>query len=242
MRPHDWASFAAIAAVVLSVVAVLSGALLWASGWGLLAVGAAIAARYWSRKYPGPMPYAIRWVLFLSPHAPQSLRKILRPQSGERILEIGPGLGHHALPIASSLSPDGTLEVVDIQQEMLDALGRRAIAAGISKIVAKQADAQKLPYSDATFDAAYMSGVLGEIPDQGAALSELHRVLKPEGRLVIAEVLLDPDYVALSKLREKAGSAGFVFEEKLGASFAYFARFRATTGQPGREGAASQGS
>ena len=229
MRRHDWAFFAAIAAVVLFVVAVFRGSLLWASAWSLTAVAAVIAARSWSRKYPGPMPYAIRWVLYLSPHAPQYLKKMLRPESGECILEIGPGVGHHALAIAPSLGPHGRLEVWDIQQEMLEAVVRRAIAAGITNIVAKRADAQKLPYSTATFDAAYLSGVLGEIPDQAAALRELHRVLKAHGRLVIAEAFLDPDYVHLSKLRVEAGSAGFVFEDKLGPNFAYFARFRASS-------------
>ena len=58
-----------------------------------------------------------------------------------------------------------------------------------------------------------------------AALHELHRVLKPTGRLVIAEAFLDPDYVPLSKLCADAGSAGFTFEKKVGPRFAYFARF-----------------
>ncbi len=229
MRPHDWASFAAVAAIVLFVAAVFRGSGLLAKASGLVAVGAIIAARTWSRKYPGPMPYAIRCLLYLSPHAPQHLRKILRPRAGEHILEIGPGLGHHALAVAPSLAPEGALDVLDLQQEMLDAVMRRAVAAGVTNIVAKRADAQKLPYSDASFDAAYLSAVLGEIPDQAAAIRELRRVLKPDGRLVIAEVFLDPDYVPLSRLCEEAGSAGFVFEEKLGPSFAYFARFRAAT-------------
>lgn len=171
------------------------------------------------------MPYTIRWLLYLSPHAPGYLRKILRPQSGEHVLEIGPGVGHHALAVAPALSPAGTLQVLDLQQEMLDAVMRRAIAAGVTNIVAKQADAQHLPYPDASFDAAYLSAVLGEIPDQAATLRELRRVLKDNGRLVVAEVFLDPDYVPLSTLREEAGRAGFVFEEKLGPSFAYYARF-----------------
>ena len=143
-----------------------------------------------------------------------------------RLLEIGPGLGVHALPIASSLLPDGVLEVLDVQQEMLDDLKRRAEKAGVTNIVAKQGDAQKLPYPDHSFDAAYLVGVLGEIPDEVAALRELRRVLKAQGRLVIGEVLLDPDYVSPSALLEKTREAGFAFEQKVGRAVAYFSVFR----------------
>ena len=64
---------------------------------------------------------------------------------------------------------------------------RRARRAGVHNIVASRGDAERLPYPDGQFDAAYLIGVLGEIPDQTAALRELRRVLKPEGRLVIGE-------------------------------------------------------
>lgn len=228
MRPHDWAFFAAVAAFVLFLAAVLRGSVPWAGIWAAGTLGAAIAARRWSRKYPGPMPYAIRWALHLSPHAPRLLARSLRPRSGERILEIGPGIGHHALAVAPLLLPGGTLDVLDLQQEMLDAVARRAAAAGVTNVVPRQGNAHELPYPDATFDAAYLSAVLGEIPDQARALEELRRVLKSDGRLVVAEVLLDPDYVPLSRLRDEARRAGFVFEEKLGPGFAYLARFRAS--------------
>lgn len=69
---------------------------------------------------------------------------------------------------------------------------------------------------------------MGEIPNQRRALDELRRVLKPHGRLVITEVLLDPDYVPLSQLRDNAESLGFVFDGKLGPGFAYLVRFRAS--------------
>ena len=144
------------------------------------------------------------------------------------MLEIGPGGGHHALSIAPLLRPNGALEVVDLQRKMLDVVMRRAVTHGIVNILPLQADAQYLPYPDATFDAAYLSAVLGEIPDQRAALREIYRVLKPHGRLVVAEVLIDPDYVSLSKLRERAESVGFIFEEKLDFVFAYFGRLRAS--------------
>ena len=226
-RPQDWATLAVAVAALVFVVAAFRGQHLWAGAAGFLVVVSAIAARGWSRAYPGPMPFAMRWVLFLFPHGPRYLERMLRPLGGERILEIGPGVGHHAFHIAPLLRPNGALDVADIQQEILDAVGRDAVLGGITNIVPTRADAQSLPYADATFDAAYLSAVLGEIPDQRAALRELRRVLKVDGRLVIGEVILDPDYVPLSRLRVDADSMGLVFEDKVGAAAAYFARFRA---------------
>src|SRR5713226_9456782 len=174
------------------------------------------------------MPHLLRWTL-LVPRGNQSseyLKRILEPRSGERILEIGPGIGIHALPVASFLAPGGTLDVLDVQQAMLDDVMRRAGAAAITNITAKLGDAQRLPYRDATFDAAYLVGVLGEVPDEHAALRELRRVLKPTGRLVVGEVAFDPDFVTFGSLKERTGRTGFVFERKLGGSLSYLARFR----------------
>ncbi len=136
-------------------------------------------------------------------------------------------MGVHALPIAPSLLPNGALHVLDVQQEMLHDLKRRASSCGVTNIVPRQGDAQALPYPDHTFDAAYLIAVLGEIPDASVALRELRRVLKPGGRLLVGEVLIDPDFISLLALQERAREAGFLFERRVGPSFAYWAVFRA---------------
>src|SRR5262245_18022581 len=202
MRPkaftllRAWIFFAGLAAWLLAIVTALRGEPLWAVVCAGFALGADITCRVWSRKSPIPMPYFMWWVLLLprGPHAPKRLKLVLQPRSGERILEVGPGIGVHALPIADALLPDGVLDVLDVQQEMLDHLARRAAQGGLTNIVPQQGDAQKLPYPDRTFDAAYLIGVLGEIPDASMALRELRRVLKPDGRLIISELAIDPDF------------------------------------------------
>lgn len=141
------------------------------------------------------------------------------------MLEIGPGVGHQAVAIAAALRPGGELEVVDVQQPMLDAVMERVRSAGLDNVFAQQADATSLPYSDETFDAAFMSAVLGEVPDRASALRELHRVMKPNGRLVIAEILIDPDYISLKGLKSEVTRARFHFERSIGTPFAYAAKF-----------------
>lgn len=151
--------------------------------------------------------------------------EILAPNSGERLLEVGPGTGYYALDVADRLD-GGTLSIFDIQQEMLDHVLRRAAERGIVNIEPTLGDAQHLPYEDGSVDGAYLVTVLGEIPDQDAALRELERVLRRGGRLVVGELFGDPHMVTLRKLRARAEPLGLRFEMRLGTPFAYFARFR----------------
>jgi ubiquinone/menaquinone biosynthesis C-methylase UbiE len=67
--------------------------------------------------------------------------------------------------------------------------------------------------------------VLGEIPDQPAALRELARVLKPGGRLVVGELFGDPHRVSPGRLRARAEAEGLAFELRSGPAIGYFARF-----------------
>lgn len=190
---------------------------------GAAVVGAAI----WWRLNPSACPYNQRfWVE--APHpliTRPRLREVLAPAPGQRILEVGPGTGYYALEVAGWVAPDGRLDVFDLQQDMLDHTMRRAAERGIDNVVPTQGDARELPYEDDTFDAAYLVTVLGEIPDQEAALRELARVVRPGGRVVVGELFGDPHWVSPAQLRERAERAGLRFERRLGSPLGYFARF-----------------
>jgi ubiquinone/menaquinone biosynthesis C-methylase UbiE len=194
-----------------------------------LGTGAAVAgAALWWRRNPSACPYSQRfWVE--APHpfiTRERLRSILEPAPGERVLEVGPGTGYYTLPVAGWIAPGGRLDVLDVQQEMLDHTLRRAREAGIESISPARADAREMPYEDATFDAAYLVTVLGEVPDQDAALRELRRVLKPDGRVVVGELFGDPHMVTHRALRERAAAAGLEVERVLGGRLWHFTRLR----------------
>ena len=195
----------------------------------LAGVAAVVSAAFWWRKNPSACPYSQRfWVE--APHpfiTRERLREILAPKPGERVLEVGPGTGYYALPVAGWLEPGGRLEVVDVQQEMLDHTLERAREQGIGNIAPTLADARSLPFGDDSFDGAYLVTVLGEIPDQGAALRELRRVVKPAGRIVVGELFGDPHMVTHGALRNRATASGLRVDHKLGGRLWHFTRLRA---------------
>jgi ubiquinone/menaquinone biosynthesis C-methylase UbiE len=193
---------------------------------GLGAAGAVGAAALWWRANPSACPYGQRfWVEAPHPFITRArLCDALAPSPGESILEVGPGTGYYTLDVAEWISPGGTLHVFDLQQEMLDHTLRRSGERGIANVVPRRGDARSLPYEDASLDGAYLVAVLGEIPDQNAALAELRRVLKPDGRLVVGELFGDPHMVRLGALERSAASAGLRLERRVGPRFGYFAR------------------
>jgi ubiquinone/menaquinone biosynthesis C-methylase UbiE len=187
---------------------------------------ATLGAALWWRKNPSACPYGQRfWVE--APHpviTRDRLRSVLRSEAGERILEIGPGVGYYTLDLAKWVGPEGKVEIFDLQQEFLDHTGGRAAEQGLTNVVPTQGDATDLPYEDDSMDAVVLTAVLGEIPDPGAALREIARVLKPGGRLVVGELFGDPHFTTQASLRRQASEAGLTWQSHSGNWFAYFAR------------------
>ena len=194
----------------------------------LTAAAAVAAAALWWRLNPSACPYNQRfWVEAPHPFITRArLREALAPRPGERVLEVGPGTGYYTLDVAESVGPEGRLDVFDLQQEMLDHTMRRAGERGLANLVPAQGDARELPYADATFDAAFLVTVLGEVPDQDAALRELARVLRPGGRLVVGELFGDPHWVAPQTLRRRGEAAGLAFERRVGPAVGSFTVLR----------------
>ena len=190
------------------------------------ATAATLAAAVWWRKNPSACPYGQRfWVE--APHpfiTRERLREVLRPQPGERLLELGVGTGYYSCELAEWIAPGGTLELFDLQQKFLDHTMRAAADRGLTNLVPTQGDATQLPYEDASIDAVILTAVLGEIPDRAAALQEIRRVLKPNGRLVVGELFGDPHFTSRGNLQRLGAEAGLALAEVSGLPFGYFAR------------------
>ena len=192
---------------------------------GLIVAGLVGAGAWWARTHPSACPYALRFFVE-GPHPGiecEKLIAILAPRPGEQVLEVGPGTGYYSLDVAARLG-DGSLGVFDVQQEMLDHTMRAAAERGVSNIEPTRGDARALPYENASFDGAFLVTVLGEVPDQDAALRELARVLRPGGRLVVGELFGDPHMVGEKALRRRAATTGWRFERRVGPRFGFFAR------------------
>src|SRR4051794_36547218 len=190
----------------------------------LALLAAAVGAALWWRRNPSACPYSQRfWVQ--APHpliTRDRLREALAPRPGERILEVGPGTGYYSLPVAEWLGPDGTLQIFDLQQEMLDHTSGRAPEAGLANVVATQGDARAPPPRHGALDGAFLVTLLGAGPDQEAALRELARVVRPGGGVVVGEVLGDPHGVSPAALVHRAEAAGLRLERRIGSPLGYF--------------------
>jgi len=134
-------------------------------------------------------------------------RADLRP--GMRILDVGCGPGRLSLPAAERVGGGGEVVALDIQVRMLEKLDARARGAGIDNIRLVEAGAGAGATKAEQFDRALLVTVLGEIPNQAAALAEIYRALKTGGILSVTEVIPDPHYTRRDTVRRLCGEAGF---------------------------------
>jgi ubiquinone/menaquinone biosynthesis C-methylase UbiE len=110
-----------------------------------------------------------------SPSVVAVLREALGGAPGRRLADIGGGTGNYARALAA----EGWEPVVI---DRSDAMLARALAKGLATV---EADAQRLPFADASFDAAMLVSMLHHVEDPPAALSEACRILRPGGRLAV---------------------------------------------------------
>ena len=112
------------------------------------------------------------------------IAKHYRIRAGEKVLEVGCGTGS-IWRNAQQYLPDGaSLILTDLSEGMLEAA--RSVVPACERISFEQADLQKLPYADHSFDLVIANMMLYHVPDLERALGEAARVLKPEGRFVCA--------------------------------------------------------
>lgn len=199
----------AVPILALAVAAVL----IWA-GWRVV-----------SRRRSLPCPVWLRWFVELDNPVTRVNRAAaivgcleLRP--GMRVVDVGCGPGRVTIPIARAVNP-GEVVAMDLQPGMLARLREKVATTGVTNVTLLEAGAGDGKLGHARFDRALLVTVLGEVPNQAAAMREVFEALEPGGLLAVTETVFDPHFQSRAAVRRLAAAAGFGERRFVGGALAY---------------------
>lgn len=187
-----------------------------------LAVGvaAALTWRRLSRRRRLPCPVWLSWSLDNPARNllwnPRSLVSRAGITGGQRVLEVGPGIGYYTLPVANEVRPTGRVVCLELQAAMLAALRQRVADESVHNVDLVRGDATHLPFRPAVFDRSLLITVLGEIPERRLALADQARVLRRDGLLAVGEQFPDPHYQLRRTVEALAVESGLRVAESRG--------------------------
>ena len=120
----------------------------------------------------------------------RSLLTLLDPQPGERVLDIGCGAGVDTIVAAMVVGPTGRAVGVDMTPEMLVRARESVQLIPLENVSFEEASAENLPFENASFDVIISNGVFNLVANKQRALAEAFRILKSNGRFMVADQIL----------------------------------------------------
>lgn len=121
---------------------------------------------------------------------------------GETVLDLGSGAGLDSILAARLVGPSGRVIGIDMTTPMVDKARRNVQELKLANVEFHQAQVEALPLPAATADVAICNGLFNLCPDKPHALAEVYRILKPGGRLLMADILLE-DHVTAGEVARK---------------------------------------
>jgi SAM-dependent methyltransferase len=117
-------------------------------------------------------------------------------KSGESVLDVGCGTGFDLIVASRLVSPTGQVCGIDLTSEMVERAQANLRRTGVSNAQVHCAGSEAIPHADSTFDVVISNGVLNLSPEKERSFREIYRVLKPNGRLQFADIILNEDLPA----------------------------------------------
>ena len=113
------------------------------------------------------------------------------PKPGERVVDLGSGAGMDSFIAAMAVGPTGQVVGVDMTPEMLDLATATAKELGLGNVEFREALIEDLPIESNWADVVISNGVINLCPDKLGVYREVHRILRPGGRMTIADICVE---------------------------------------------------